>query len=78
MRFKETLQNDKIEEKSEWRYFDWKRPNNLIQADITLFNGVHILTMEDDHSRKAWAKDLDNAQTETVINGMKGHIGNLV
>jgi hypothetical protein len=27
----------------------------LIQADITYFNGVPLITMEDDHSRKGLA-----------------------
>ena len=27
----------------------------LIQADITYFNGVPLMTMEDDHSRNGWA-----------------------
>jgi len=27
----------------------------LIQADITYFNGVSLMTMEDDHSRNGWA-----------------------
>jgi hypothetical protein len=38
---------------TEWKHFEWGHPNRLIQADLTDFNSVPILTMEDDHSRKA-------------------------
>jgi len=37
---------------NEWKRFEWGHPNRLIQADLTRFNGVPILTMEDDHARK--------------------------
>jgi hypothetical protein len=32
---------DKTETK--FKHFDWKYPNNLLQSDLTLFNGVPIL-----------------------------------
>ncbi|MCK4365481.1 MAG: transposase [Thermoplasmatales archaeon] len=54
-----------------WKFFEWSRPNRLIQADLTKFNGVSIISMEDDHSRKGWALALPNANDETVIRGMK-------
>jgi hypothetical protein len=38
-----------------YKSFEWGHPNRLIQADLTKFNGVSILTMGDDHSRKGWA-----------------------
>jgi len=53
------------------QYFDWLRPNRLIQADLTKFNGVPILTMEDDGTRRGWAIALRNAEDTTVIEGME-------
>ena len=38
-----------------YHFFEWDNPDDLIQADLTRFNGVPLLTMEDDHSRKGWA-----------------------
>jgi len=55
----------------EWKRFEWGRPNHLIQGDLTGFNGVPILTMEDDYSRKGWAITLKDKQDKTVIEGMK-------
>lgn len=55
----------------EWRRFEWGHPNRLIQADLTDFNGVPILTMEDDHSRKGWAIALRDKRDKTVIEAMK-------
>jgi hypothetical protein len=42
------------------KHFDWKHPNNLIQSDLTQFNGIPILTMEDDHTRFAWSDIIEN------------------
>ena len=53
------------------QYFDWLRPNRLIQADLTKFNGVYILTMEDDGTRRGWAVALQNAEEKTVTDGME-------
>lgn len=58
----------------EWRRFEWGHPNRLIQADLTKLNGVDILTMEDDHSRKGWALAIPDAKTTTVIEGMESLI----
>jgi hypothetical protein len=55
----------------EWQRFEWGHPNRLIQADLTIFNGVPLLTMEDDHGRKGWAMVLKNKKDKTVIAGMK-------
>lgn len=55
----------------EYRRFEWGHPNRLIQADLTLFNGVPILTLEDDHSRKGWALAITNQKDKTVVRGMK-------
>ena len=38
---------------------------------LTRFNGVPILTMEDDHSRKLWAARLENETDDSVVGGMK-------
>ncbi len=58
----------------EYRRFEWGHPNRLIQADITKFNGVPILTLEDDHSRKGWSIPLRDQRDVTVIAGMKALI----
>ena len=50
--------------------FDWKRPNNLLQSDLTQFNGIPILAMEDDHARYAWSDVIDDENAETVADGM--------
>jgi len=55
----------------EFKPFEWHHPNRLIQADLTMFNGIPLLTMEDDHSRKGWAIALRNQKDKTVIRGMK-------
>lgn len=54
-----------------WKRFEWGHPNRLIQADLTDFNGVAILTMEDDHSRRGWATSLRDKKDKTVVKGMK-------
>lgn len=56
---------------NQWKHFEWGHPNRLIQTDLTKFNGVNILTMEDDHARKGWALALKNGKDKTVIAGMK-------
>lgn len=56
---------------NEWRRFEWGHPNRLIQADLTMFNGVPLLTMEDDHSRRGWGLALEDQTDETVVKGMK-------
>lgn len=57
--------------RKEWKRFEWGHPNRLIQTDLTPFNGIPILTMEDDHSRKGWAIRLTNRKDKTVVRGMK-------
>lgn len=56
---------------TEWKHFEWGHPNRLIQADLTTFNGINILTMEDDHARKGWALALKSARDKKVVAGMK-------
>jgi hypothetical protein len=57
--------------KNNWKRFEWGRPNQLVQADLTRFNGVPLLTTEDDYSRKGWAIRLVNQNDETVVQGLK-------
>jgi hypothetical protein len=57
-------------EREEWKRFEWGHPNRLIQADLTDFNTLPILTMEDDHSRRGWGILLENALADTVVAGM--------
>ena len=57
--------------KNEWKRFEWGRPNRLVQTDLTKFNGIPILTMEDDYSRRGWAIRLVNQRDTTVVKGMK-------
>lgn len=57
--------------KNEWKHFEWGRPNRLVQTDLTSFNGVPLLTMEDDYSRRGWAIRLVNQHDTTVVKGMK-------
>jgi hypothetical protein len=55
----------------EYKSFERDKPDELLQADLTRFNGISILTMEDDHSRKLWAARLDNETDDSVVEGMK-------
>ena len=57
--------------KREWKRFEWGHPNRLVQTDLTKYNGIPILTMEDDYSRKGWAIRLLNQKDTTVVKGMK-------
>ncbi|KYK33766.1 MAG: hypothetical protein AYK22_06010 [Thermoplasmatales archaeon SG8-52-3] len=57
--------------KREWKRFEWGRPNRLVQTDLTKYNGIPILTMEDDYSRKGWAIRLLNQKDTTVVKGME-------
>lgn len=57
--------------KADWKRFEWGHPNHLVQTDLTKFNGVPILTMEDDYSRRGWAIRLANQRDTTVVKGMK-------
>src|SRR5438105_10078553 len=55
----------------QYTFFERDRPDELIQADLTRFNGIPLLTMEDDYSRKGWAMRLDNELDDSVVAGMK-------
>ena len=55
----------------EYESFERDKPDELIQADLTRFNGLPILTMEDDYSRKFWAARLDNERDDSVVDSMK-------
>lgn len=54
-----------------YRSFEWGHPKHLLQADLTMFNGIPILTILDDYSRKGWALAIRNQKDSTVIRGMK-------
>ena len=54
-----------------YRSFEWGHPDELIQCDLTTFNGYQILTMEDDHSREGWAGRIENATDDMVVDGME-------
>jgi len=64
------IEREKAEFKR-WRRFEWGRPNQLLQADLTEFNGTAILTVLDDHSRRAWALALRGRGGETVMDGFR-------
>jgi hypothetical protein len=76
--YKICLRNDLLRQPDEkqpnWKRFDWKRPNNLIQSDLTEFNDIPILTMEDDHTRHAWSQIIADESAETVAAAMRGLI----
>lgn len=55
----------------EYKSFERDKPDELVQTDLTRFNGVPILTMEDDYSRKLWAARLENETDDDVVDGMK-------
>jgi len=55
----------------EYKSFERDKPDELVQADLTRFNGIPILTMEDDHSRKLWATRLENETDDNVVESMK-------
>ncbi|KYK25165.1 hypothetical protein AYK24_10470 [Thermoplasmatales archaeon SG8-52-4] len=57
--------------KKDWKRFEWGYPNHLIQMDLTRFNGIPLLTIEDDYSRRGWAIRLTNQKDKTVVKGMK-------
>src|SRR5205085_5076047 len=55
----------------QYTFFERDRPDELVQADLTRFNGIPLLTMEDDYSRKGWAMRLKDELDDTVVAGMK-------
>ncbi len=50
-----------------YRSFEWGHPDELVQADLTTFNGYPLLTMLDDHSREAWAGRVESPATDDVV-----------
>ncbi|MDG6936810.1 MAG: transposase [Nitrososphaerota archaeon] len=56
---------------NEYKSFEWGHADELVQADITYFNGVPIMTMEDDHSRMGWATSMNDSTEERVTHAMK-------
>jgi DNA-binding Lrp family transcriptional regulator len=69
------VRNDLVEAEKrvqkEYKNFEYERPDELIQADITYFNGVPLMTMEDDHSRKGWATSMVDGSEDRVMHAMK-------
>jgi hypothetical protein len=61
---------DKKKMVKEYKSFERDKPDELIQVDLTRFNGLPILTMEDDHSRKFWAARLENETDDTIVDGI--------
>lgn len=53
-----------------YKTFEWGHPDELIQCDLTEFNGIPILTMLDDHSREGWAGRIDVPTDDMVVEGM--------
>jgi Homeodomain-like domain len=56
--------------RKEYRSFEWGPPDELIQSDLTEFNDLPILTIEDDHSRRGWAVRIEDATDDSVVDGM--------
>ncbi|MDG6979089.1 MAG: DDE-type integrase/transposase/recombinase [Nitrososphaerota archaeon] len=50
-----------------YRSFEWGHPDELVQSDLTTFNGHPLLTMLDDHSREAWAGRVESPATDDVV-----------
>jgi hypothetical protein len=57
--------------RAKYRSFEWGHPDALIQSDLTEFNGLPILTIEDDNSRRGWAMRLDDPTDDAVVAGME-------
>jgi hypothetical protein len=53
-----------------YKSFEWGHPDELIQSDLTTFNGIPLLTIEDDHSRRGWAMSVEDEKDQTVTDGM--------
>ena len=64
------IERETLEEKI-WKSFDWKKPNHLLQIDITIFNGVPLLTALCDGTRKAWAQVLPDMTDDSIIAALK-------
>lgn len=56
--------------RKKYKSFEWGHPDELIQGDLTSFNGIPILTLEDDHSRRGWAERIEDATDDSVAEGM--------
>ena len=53
-----------------YKSFEWGHPDELVQSDLTTFNGLPILTMIDDHSREAWTGRIGDPTDDMVVEGM--------
>lgn len=54
-----------------WRTFEWGRPRDLVQLDLTELGPFSIATAVDDHSRRLWASLLEAATDEEVFSWME-------
>jgi hypothetical protein len=50
-----------------YKSFEWGHPDELIQGDLTSFNGYPIMTMEDNYSKKGWPKRLNGPATDDSV-----------
>ena len=57
--------------RKKYRSSEWGHPDELVQADLTSFNGLPILTLEDDNSRKGWAERI--GADDPVVEGEFHH-----
>jgi len=68
------VRNDLVEAEQRaikrYKSFEWGHPDELIQCDLTEFNGYPILTMLDDHSREGWTGRIENPTDDMVVDGM--------
>lgn len=53
--------------KKKYKSFEWGKPGELMQIDITTLESIPLLTCLDDHSRFFWAKVLANETDDEVI-----------
>lgn len=53
--------------KKKYKSFEWGKPKQLMQVDITTIEGIPLLTCLDDHSRFFWAEVLADESDNEVI-----------
>jgi len=57
-----------------WRTFEWGRPRDLVQLDLTALGPVPIATAVDDHSRRLWADPMEAETDDEVFAWMEGRV----
>ncbi len=65
------LEKPPMKEQPAFRHFERKRPNNLIQSDLTQFDNFPIIAMENDHSRHVWSQVIGDESALTVTAAMR-------